>query len=81
MSNVVFTSQNNGFLYRADQIVLLRLSVAHGDPDHKLAGRRSFFRRSKKGSHSYSVSHSRESSDTSVSTFTGKLAELKFEKQ
>ncbi|CAB4014653.1 disks large homolog 5-like, partial [Paramuricea clavata] len=55
---------------KADQIVLLRLSVAQSDSDHKLAGRRSFFRRSKKGSHSYSVSHSRESSDTSVSTFT-----------
>ncbi|XP_028405044.1 disks large homolog 5-like isoform X2 [Dendronephthya gigantea] len=56
---------------KADQIVLLRLSVAQGDPEHnKLAGRRSFFRRSKKGSHSYTVSHSRESSDTSVSTFT-----------
>lgn len=63
------------FAFRADQIVLLRLSVAQGDPEHKLAGRRSFFRRSKKGSHSYSVSHSRESSDSaaSVSTYTGKL--------
>lgn len=58
---------------RADQIVLLRLSIGQGDQDHKLTNRRSFFRRSKKGNHSYTVSHSRESSDSaaSISTFTG----------
>lgn len=63
----------NLFYDRADQILLLRLSVGQSDVDNKLAGRRSFFRRSKKGSYSFNVGHSQESSDTTLSTCTGMI--------
>ena len=45
------------------------LALAHGD-EYKLSGRRSFFRRSKKGSHGMSVNHSREGSDSATSITT-----------
>ena len=45
------------------------LALAHGD-EYKLSGRRSFFRRSKKGSHGISVNHSREGSDSATSITT-----------
>ena len=59
------------FLFRAEQEILLRRSLAlvHGD-EYKLSGRRSFFRRSKKGTHGSSVNHSREGSDSATSITT-----------
>lgn len=47
---------------RAEQEVLLRRCSIYSDD--KLKIRHSFFRRSKKGSHGYGASHSRESSDS-----------------
>lgn len=51
---------------KAEQEILLRrsMTLAHGD------GRRSFFRRSKKGTHGMSVNHSREGSDSATSITT-----------
>ena len=59
------------FTFRAEQELLLRRSVAlaHGE-DYKLTGRRSFFRRSKKGTHGVAVNHSREGSDSATSITT-----------
>ena len=57
------------FVFRAEQEILLRRSLVHGD-EYKLSGRRSFFRRSKKGSHGMSVNHSREGSDSANSITT-----------
>lgn len=56
---------------KAEQEILLRrsLALAHGD-EYKLSGRRSFFRRSKKGTHGSSVNHSREGSDSATSITT-----------
>lgn len=54
---------------KAEQEILLRRSLVHGD-EYKLSGRRSFFRRSKKGSHGMSVNHSREGSDSANSITT-----------
>ncbi|KAL9962960.1 hypothetical protein ACROYT_G032118 [Oculina patagonica] len=56
---------------KAEQEILLRrsLALAHGD-EYKLSGRRSFFRRSKKGTHGMSVNHSREGSDSATSITT-----------
>lgn len=45
------------------------LALAHGD-EFKLSGRRSFFRRSKKGLHGMSVNHSRDGSDSATSITT-----------
>lgn len=55
---------------KAEQEILLRRSLAlvHGD-EYKL-GRRSFFRRSKKGMPGMSVNHSREGSDSANSVTT-----------
>lgn len=50
------------FCFRAEQEVLLRRCSVYSDDKMKI--RHSFFRRSKKGSHGYSISHSRESSDS-----------------
>eukprot|EP00795_Rhopilema_esculentum_P008485 gene8485-14481_t len=47
---------------KAEQEVLLRRCSVYSDDKMKI--RHSFFRRSKKGSHGYSISHSRESSDS-----------------
>ncbi|XP_032232353.1 disks large homolog 5 isoform X2 [Nematostella vectensis] len=56
---------------KAEQEILLRRSLvlAHGD-DHKLSGRRSLFRRSKKSTHGLVVNHSREGSDSAASITT-----------
>lgn len=66
-----FLSLVSYFINRAEQEILLRrsLALAHGD-EYKLSGRRSFFRRSKKGSHGMSVNHSREGSDSATSITT-----------
>ena len=53
---------NFWFDSRAEQEVLLRRCSVYSDD--KLKIRHSFFRRSKKSSHGYTISHSRESSDS-----------------
>ena len=50
------------FCSRAEQEVLLRRCSVYSDDKMKI--RHSFFRRSKKSSHGYTISHSRESSDS-----------------
>lgn len=52
------------FFSRAEQELLLRRSSTYGDD--KLKGRKSLFRRSKKGSSHHAINHSRESSDSKV---------------
>ena len=47
---------------RAEQEILLRRCSVYSDDKMKI--RHSFFRRSKKSSHGYAISHSRESSDS-----------------
>ncbi|XP_057308666.1 disks large homolog 5-like isoform X2 [Hydractinia symbiolongicarpus] len=49
---------------KAEQELLLRRSSTYGDD--KLKGRKSLFRRSKKGSSHHAINHSRESSDSKV---------------